>query len=232
VNGNDLWSAYEAQALDPAHPVHWSGPAEMVDRIAERMQTAPTDLVLDVGCGVGGPARRLARLVGCSVVAVDRLPAVVREARRRTKAPSARPGTVRFAVARAERLPVATGSVDQVWCLGVVAHVEDRPAFAREAARVVRPGGTMAVTEGFATGRRPPRFPGAVPMPWAAVSAVRVAAELREAGFVDVTVERWPGAVEHADLGDGMVLPAMIVARTEGSGLPARRYSAGSTGPP
>jgi SAM-dependent methyltransferase len=241
---DDLRSVYEAQALDPAHPDHWSGPAEMVDRIARRLGTGPNHLVLDVGCGVGGPARRLARLGGCAVIAVDPLPSVVREARSRTPPVAAIPGIVRYAVGRAEQLPIATGSVDQVWCLGVVAHVEDRTAFALEAARVLRPGGAMVVTEGFAASRRRPRFLGSAPLPWTAVPAYRLVADLREAGFADVTVERWPGTAGDAegtpgstgvpaldaDLREGTVLPAMVVARAAGTAR-AARYSAGSTGP-
>ncbi|MDQ4005176.1 MAG: methyltransferase domain-containing protein, partial [Actinomycetota bacterium] len=76
--------AYEAQAVGGEFPEHWSGPPELVDRSALLAGTRRDDRILDVGCGVGGPARRLAAM-GCRVVAVDVLPAVAREAAARTE---------------------------------------------------------------------------------------------------------------------------------------------------
>lgn len=232
---NEMEAVYEAQAIDATHPDHWSGPPEMVDRIAERLRTGTGDVVLDVGCGVGGPARRLAALTGCTVLAVDRLERVVMQGARRTDVAivpdtAVRRGRVRFAVACAEALPCADASVDQVWCLGVVAHVEDRVRFAEEAARVLRPGGALALTEGFVDGT--PRFLRSAPMPWHGVTPERLADELAQAGFEEISVERWPGGsadgptgnddLDH-DLRSGRIRPAMVLARAP--------YGEPSTGP-
>ena len=62
-------------------PEHWSGPPEMVERIAAITKPGSSDRVLDAGCGLGGPARRLAGLIGCTVVGVDVVEEVVRAAR-------------------------------------------------------------------------------------------------------------------------------------------------------
>ena len=135
-------------------PEHWPGPPEMVERIAAITRPGPSDRVLDVGCGLGGPARRLAGLVGCTVVGVDVVEEVVRAA-------AARDGAgARYAVARAEHLPFSDASVDQVWSLGALAHVPDVATFAASIRRVLRPGGWVAVTEAFWDGRRGPRFRG------------------------------------------------------------------------
>jgi SAM-dependent methyltransferase len=215
----DLTRVYGSQATDRELSEHWSGPPAMVDRLAEELDVGPSDLVIDVGCGVAGPARRLRRLVGCRVVGIDLLVAVVREARRRAVEERS---PVAFVVGSAAALPVAAGSVDQVWSLGVVAHLDVR-AFAEEATRVLLPGGVVAVTEAFWDGRRTPRFEGSAPSPWKPLTVEAVDAEFRDAGL-DVEVRAWPGegipgaldaedADLRADLADGRLAPALVVGR-------------------
>jgi SAM-dependent methyltransferase len=219
----DLTRVYGSQATDPELSEHWSGPPAMVDRLAEELDVGPADLVLDAGCGVGGPARRLRRLVGCRVVGIDLLVPVVREARRRSVEDGSGVG---FAAGSAAALPVGDGSVDQVWSLGVVAHL-DVGAFAWEAARVLRPGGILAVTEAFWDGRRSPRFEGSAPGPWSPLTVEALGAELRDAGL-HVEVRAWPGegipgaldaeaADLRADLADGRLTPALVLGRKAGS---------------
>jgi SAM-dependent methyltransferase len=215
----DIARVYGTQATDRMLSEHWSGPPAMVDRLAEELDVGPSDLVLDAGCGVGGPARRLRRLVGCRVVGIDLLVAVLREARRRSMEEGS---LVAFVAGSAAALPVGDGSVDQVWSLGVVAHLDVR-AFAGEAARVLRPRGILAVTEAFWDGRRTPRFEGSAPSPWKPLTVRALSAELRDAG-VNVEVRAWPGhgirgaldaedADLRADLADGRLAPALVVGR-------------------
>src|SRR5438309_468942 len=52
----------------------------MVERIARLAGTHRGHVVVDVGCGIGGPARRLARIAGCRVIGVDVVEDVVRRA--------------------------------------------------------------------------------------------------------------------------------------------------------
>ena len=101
----DLAQAYLAQSRRRGLE-HWSGPPAMVDRIARTLDTQPEHLVLDVGCGIGGPARRLAGAVGCSVIGVDVLPELLRKAVRR-KATG-----VRFVAGAADALPIRSGAVE------------------------------------------------------------------------------------------------------------------------
>ena len=219
----DLARVYGSQATDRELSEHWSGPPAMVDRLAEELDVGPSDLVLDAGCGVGGPARRLRRLVGCRVVGIDLLVPVVREARRRSEEDGS---TVGFAAGSVTCLPLGDGSVDQVWSLGVVAHL-DVGAFAGEAVRVLRPGGSLAVTEAFWDGSRTPRFEGSAPSPWKPLTVEVLDAELRGAGL-NVEVRAWPGegipgaldvgdADLRADLADGRLAPALVVGRKAGS---------------
>ena len=207
--------AYEAMAAE--RPEHWSGPPELVDRSAPLAGTRPADRILDVGCGVGGPARTLAAR-GCRVVAIDLVPAVIQQAAARTV-----DGDVSFAVADAAALPLGAGAVDQVWCLGALAHLRDPLRFAREAARVLRREGVVVLTEAFWPGIRPPRFAATAPRPWRPLQITGVVAMLRQAGL-SPTVHPWPahdvpGALEPSDdalrrdLADGRLRPALVLAR-------------------
>jgi ubiquinone/menaquinone biosynthesis C-methylase UbiE len=177
-------------------------------------------VVLDVGAGVGGPARRLARLVGCRVLAVDLLPEVIARGAGR----AVHEDRVAYAAGSAAGLPVRSGAVDQVWSLGVVGHVPDIDAFCSETARVVRPSGTIALTEALWDGRRESRFSSSAPFPWRALTSEWLAAALRNAGFASVRVLPWPGhglpgsgPPSHpalaADLGDGRLVPRLLVGR-------------------
>jgi SAM-dependent methyltransferase len=195
----------------------------MVDRLIAELGVGPSDLVVDVGCGVGGPACRLHRLVGCRVVGVDLLAPVLREARRRSVEEGSAVG---YVAGSAAALPVRGGSVDQVWSLGVVAHLDVR-AFAGEVARTLRSGGLLAVTEAFWDGRRAPRFAGSAPRPWRPVTVEALSAELRRTG-ITVEIREWPGAgipealdagdpALRADLADGRLAPGLVVGRKGGS---------------
>jgi SAM-dependent methyltransferase len=220
VTAPSLLETYLRQAADPAAGEHWAGPPELVDRLAGRLATRCSDRVVDIGCGVGGPARRLAATIGCPVVAVDVLPAVLREARARSRGRAA----PTFVAGTACSLPFRAAAFDQAWCLGVVAHVDGLDDLAAEVARVLRPGGRLCVTEALWDGKRPARFVGTAPFPWNALTADQLAGHLARGGLVDVTVEPWPAldvapvtAVRHAalraDLCDGRLQPRLLTAR-------------------
>ena len=203
---------------------HWSGPPELVDRILRHVRTGPYDLVLDVGAGVGGPARRLARLAKCRVIALDILPEVVVRGRRRTAVVQMGGATnVGFVAGSAEELPIASSAIDQVWSLGAAAHFRDRERFATEVTRVLRPGGTLVLTEAFWNGPAPPRFLRSAPEPWHPVRAADLSAALVSGGLDRVEVRPWPGlgipGSLHTsdpclteDLAERRLVPLMVVA--------------------
>jgi len=190
----------------------------MVERIARRLGTAAGDVVLDVGCGVGGPARRLADLVGCRVIGLDVVGDVLRSAAKR-------PGPrVWYVAGSADALPIGSGTVDQAWSLGVVAHIADLPAMASELSRVLRPGGAVAVTEVFWEGRGRPRFVDTAPKPWEPKTVSAVMSVFETAGFGEIGALPWPGAGLpgaydpsdahlRRDLRDGRLVPSLVVAR-------------------
>ena len=115
-----------------------------------RLGVGRGDLVLDLGCGFGRHAFEAARR-GASVVALDAGPEEVAQVRGTFAAMiemgEIDPGHPATAVqGDALSLPFADGTFDRVIASEVLEHIPDDSAAMRELARVLRPGGTMAVT--------------------------------------------------------------------------------------
>lgn len=100
--------------------------------------------VLDVGCGVGGPARTLAAEFGCTVTGVDITESFVRAARMLSER-TGLTDRVSFRVAGATGLPFESGSFDLVWSQNVIMNVADKAACFAEMTRVLAPGGRVAL---------------------------------------------------------------------------------------
>ncbi|MCB5178410.1 class I SAM-dependent methyltransferase [Streptomyces antimicrobicus] len=102
----------------------------------------PGDRVLDAGCGTGRalPPLREAVGPGGTVVGADLTPEMLAMA---VRAGRDRDG----ALLRADvgRLPLRDGCLDAVFGAGLISHLADPPANLRELARVVRPGGRLAL---------------------------------------------------------------------------------------
>lgn len=141
--------------------------------------------VLDVGCGVGGPARYLARHRGARVTGVDLTPEFVEVARELT----GRCGladVVDLQVGNGLELPIPDGGVDAACLLHVGMNIEDKARLFAEVRRVVRPGGWFAVYDVMRVGAGEIDYP----VPWASDAEVSFVAEpgtyrrlLGEAGF-------------------------------------------------
>lgn len=116
-----------------------------------RLGLRPTERVLDLGCGFGRHAFASAR-AGAATVALDAGADEVRDVNA-TFAAMVAAGELDLARSRtaavqgnALDLPFADGAFDRVIASEVLEHIADDVAAMRELARVLRPGGTMAVT--------------------------------------------------------------------------------------
>jgi SAM-dependent methyltransferase len=113
---------------------------------AEYGPPGPGDVVLDAGCGLGGPGRFLADRFGSSVVGTDLLPQRIEVAEALTRK-TGLDGRISYRVADATKLPFAAGSFAQAWMLDVSMHVRDKAGLFGEIARVLRPGGLLVMHE-------------------------------------------------------------------------------------
>ena len=100
--------------------------------------------VLDVGCGIGGSARILARDYGLDVLGISISPAQI--ARATALTPASLPHC-RFQVMDALDLNLADGSFDAVWSVEACPHMPDKQRYADELLRVLQPGGRLAVAD-------------------------------------------------------------------------------------
>jgi len=117
--------------------------------------------VLDVGSGVGGPARYLAASCGCRVTGVDLSEPFVEAARYLTER-TGQSGQVSFKSGSALALPFDDGGFDVVLLQHVAMNISDRARLYREIRRVLKTGGRFATFDVVLNGGEPH-----YPVPWA-----------------------------------------------------------------
>ncbi len=126
--------------------------------LARLAEIDASDRVLDVACGLGGPARTLAAERGCEVTGVDLIPAYLQAAAEFTRRVGLS-GRVSFQRADALALPFADASFDVVWLQHMQVNVERKADLLVELARILRPHGRLALHEIFAGPHGPLHFP-------------------------------------------------------------------------
>ncbi|NJO71401.1 MAG: methyltransferase domain-containing protein [Oscillatoriales cyanobacterium RM1_1_9] len=99
--------------------------------------------VLDVGCGIGGSSRILARDYGFKVTGVTISPQQVERAKELTSEEL----DAQFQVDDAMNLSFEADSFDVVWCIEAGPHMPDKAVFAQELLRVLKPGGILVVAD-------------------------------------------------------------------------------------
>jgi demethylmenaquinone methyltransferase / 2-methoxy-6-polyprenyl-1,4-benzoquinol methylase len=114
--------------------------------LVSRLDVGPNARVLDVATGTAAVALELVQQHGCSVVGIDRSPEMLAIARQRV-ADRGLNAKIELQEGRAETLPFPDGSFDALTVTYLLRYVDDPAATVGELARVVRPGGTMALLE-------------------------------------------------------------------------------------
>lgn len=181
--GVDL-NALTPADLAPVDEFHTAGRATTLMAL-ERTPLQSGMHVLDLGCGIGGTARCLAKEYGCRVSGIDLTPEYIEVARILTE----RMGlsdACDFHLGSANDLPFSDSSFDAAVSFHVAMNIEDRSSLYSEASRVLPAGAPLCmfdVMKGPTSGMR-------YPVPWAETEATsflksreETSELLRDAGF-------------------------------------------------
>ena len=124
--------------------------------LVSRIEAGPGDTVLDVASGTGAVAIELARRHGCKVVGIDQSPEMLDAGRGRVAA-AGLAERIELREGRAEELPFDGASFAGLTFTYLLRYVDDPAATMRELARVVKPGGRIAMLEFSVPSRALPR---------------------------------------------------------------------------
>lgn len=242
-----LRAALAADGADPDHPTlatltpydqfHGRG-IEATEEIANSLSVASSDHILDIGSGIGGPARYFAARFGCRVTGIDLTAEFCEVARELTQLVGME-GRVSIVEGNALRMPFGAASFDGAYSMNVAMNIADKAGLYREIHRVLKPGAWLALSE-VARGPGPePDYP----TPWADTAAASFLAtpeetrqRLEACGFAVATLRdtiqetraygaRLRTAVERGEKPPhravGLVHPAQfeLMAANVGSGL-------------
>jgi sarcosine/dimethylglycine N-methyltransferase len=155
-SGKDI-EALTVEDLAPADHFHGGGmPA--TERLARLAAPAAGTRVLDVGGGLGGPARMLAARYGCRVTVLDLTESYVRAGELLTERLRLH-NSVDHRVGDALALPFPAGAFDMVWTQNSGMNIADKERLYTGFHRVLRPGGALAFQEPMAGPGGPPILP-------------------------------------------------------------------------
>ena len=115
--------------------------------LVRTIDASPDDRVLDAATGTGLVAAALVRRYGCAVVGVDQSEQMLSRARTRVERATDLVGRMELVKAEAERLPFNDGEFDALTFTYLLRYVEDPAGTLRELARVLKPGGRIAMLE-------------------------------------------------------------------------------------
>lgn len=214
-------SPEQIRSFDQLHTDHLFG----TRALAELAEIHRTTRVLDVGSGLGGPARYLASTFGCTVTCLEPVldfcdaAVMLNDMTGMAELVSVRNGS-------GTDIPLEDGSYDLVWTQNITMNVEDMTSLFSEIRRVLVPGGHYVFQEVIAGPNQPIHFP----VPWASTSEMSFLSSAEEtrltaarAGFEIVvfdenpTSEPVPGSEASAppvnDLNESIIMPGIVNGR-------------------
>ena len=176
--------------LAPVDHFHARGLPATVE-LADRLPIKAGQHIVDIGCGLGGPARYMAKRFQCNVSGLDITESFVEVANKLTLLLRMEQ-QVKIEHGDGQRLPYPDSAFDGAYTQHVTMNVADRPAFFAEAYRVLKPGASFALTEHGLGPTGSPHYP----LPWSSdgsgahlVTPSETRAILEEAGFEAIVVE-------------------------------------------
>jgi ubiquinone/menaquinone biosynthesis C-methylase UbiE len=148
----------DLEAMDEFH----TGGREATADMGSQMGLGRGARVLDVGSGIGGPARYLAHELGWQVVGIDLSGEFVQVAASLSNRAGLN-GSVSYHQASAVATPFESGAFDGAYMFHVGMNIEDKAGLFREVRRVLKTGGTFGVFDVMREADGPLTFP----LPWA-----------------------------------------------------------------
>ena len=199
--------------LAPIDEFHIGG-RESTHEVAELAKLKASDLVLDVGCGLGGTARYLSEKFKCNVVGIDLTEEYISIGKKLTEFVGLS-DRVELRHGSALNIPYEDESFDIVWTEHVQMNIADKNRFYSEIARVLKPGGRLLFHDIFLGLGDPPIYP----TPWAENESISALTTGRETRFiieqVGLKIDQWLIKVQ-----ESIEFFQRILARIEADGPP------------
>jgi len=210
--GKDI-NSLTADDLVPIDEFHTRG-RKATREVAELSSLKASDLVLDVGCGLGGSARYLAEHYKCKVMGIDLTQEYIFVGTKLTELVNLG-DRVELRQGSALDLPYDDASFDIVWTQHVQMNIADKNRFYSEIIRVLKPGGRFLFHDVFRSSAKSPFFP----TPWAedeSMSALATETEVRATiEEVGLEIDQWIGKVR-----ESVNFFERVLARIETKGHP------------
>lgn len=144
---SDLYSAIRREAFGEDIGQNSWLTADEQDRFIQQLGLSPHKKLLDVACGAGGPALRIAEQTGCFVVGIDVHAQAISAAQSLAEKLGLADRAEFRTVNASGKLPFEDDEFDAITCIDAVNHLPDRPAVIVDWARVLKAGGRLLFTD-------------------------------------------------------------------------------------
>jgi cyclopropane fatty-acyl-phospholipid synthase-like methyltransferase len=141
-----MWSGTAAHEPASVHELADRAQVRVVEHCIETLGLTETDHLLDIGCGAGAPAIQIARHSGGRATGINVSKGQLAEATQRADAAGIA-DRVTFQYGNAMELDFADESFDAALAIDLFPHLSDRQQAFNEAFRVLKPGGTLLLSE-------------------------------------------------------------------------------------
>ncbi|MDF1809480.1 MAG: methyltransferase domain-containing protein [Phycisphaerales bacterium] len=141
------------------------GGAAATEYVLSKLDIQPNSQVLDVGCGIGGPARHIAKMTSSHVTGIDLTPGYIDAAISLSRATGTE-NTTSFVVGNAIKTHYENCVFDTVVSFHVAMNIKDRAGLYQEMNRVLTETGTLCLYDVLQSNENEPVYP----VPWAASS--------------------------------------------------------------